>query len=85
MQEELRPYFALPKVMDGLFSLAKRLFGIDIEAADGLAPVISIYICHVVCLLTDMTIDFNSCPVYSCLICNRFGTMMSDSTVSKTL
>ncbi|KAK9678365.1 hypothetical protein RND81_11G207000 [Saponaria officinalis] len=38
-EEELRPYFSLPKVMDGLFSLAKKLFGINIEAADGLAPV----------------------------------------------
>ncbi|RZC90636.1 hypothetical protein C5167_028470 [Papaver somniferum] len=38
-EEELRPYFSLPKVMDGLFGLAKRLFDIDIEAADGLAPV----------------------------------------------
>lgn len=38
-EEELRPYFSLPKVMDGLFSLAKKLFGIDIEPANGLAPV----------------------------------------------
>ncbi|KAK2986698.1 hypothetical protein RJ640_010923 [Escallonia rubra] len=38
-EEELRPYFSLPKVMDGLFSLAKMLFGIHIEPADGLAPV----------------------------------------------
>ncbi|TXG60039.1 hypothetical protein EZV62_014612 [Acer yangbiense] len=38
-EEELRPYFSLPKVMDGLFYLAKTLFGIDIESADGLAPV----------------------------------------------
>ncbi|KAI3982216.1 hypothetical protein MKX01_019122 [Papaver californicum] len=38
-EEELRPYFSLPKVMDGLFSLAKTLFEIDVEAADGLAPV----------------------------------------------
>ncbi|KAG5528108.1 hypothetical protein RHGRI_028892 [Rhododendron griersonianum] len=38
-EEELRPYFSLPKVMDGLFNLAKMLFGIDIEPADGLAPV----------------------------------------------
>ncbi|RZC94506.1 hypothetical protein C5167_026238 [Papaver somniferum] len=38
-EEELRPYFSLPKVMDGLFGLVKRLFEIDIEAADGLAPV----------------------------------------------
>lgn len=38
-EEELRPYFSLPKIMDGLFSLAKKLFGIDIEPADGLAPV----------------------------------------------
>ncbi|XAR51455.1 Oligopeptidase A [Bertholletia excelsa] len=38
-EEELRQYFSLPKVMDGLFNLAKMLFGIHIEAADGLAPV----------------------------------------------
>ncbi|KAH7566791.1 hypothetical protein JRO89_XS08G0235600 [Xanthoceras sorbifolium] len=38
-EEELRPYFSLPKVMDGLFSLARTLFGIEIESADGLAPV----------------------------------------------
>ncbi|KAH9624530.1 hypothetical protein KSS87_009488 [Heliosperma pusillum] len=38
-EEELRPYFSLPKVMDGLFSLAKKLFGIEIEFADGLSPV----------------------------------------------
>lgn len=38
-EEELRPFFSLPKVMDGLFNLAKRLFGIIIEPADGLAPV----------------------------------------------
>ncbi|XVE86900.1 hypothetical protein DITRI_Ditri18aG0072800 [Diplodiscus trichospermus] len=37
--EELRPYFSFPKVMDGLFNLAKTLFEIDIEPADGLAPV----------------------------------------------
>ncbi|KAJ6971439.1 cytosolic oligopeptidase A [Populus alba x Populus x berolinensis] len=38
-EEELRPFFSLPKVMDGLFNLAKTIFGIDIEPADGLAPV----------------------------------------------
>uniref|UniRef100_A0A7R9W185 oligopeptidase A n=1 Tax=Chlamydomonas euryale TaxID=1486919 RepID=A0A7R9W185_9CHLO len=38
-EEELRPYFALPSVLEGLFGLAKRLFGVDIEAADGEAPV----------------------------------------------
>lgn len=38
-EEELRPFFSLPKVLDGLFDLAKRLFGIVIEPADGLAPV----------------------------------------------
>eukprot|EP00268_Persea_americana_P068603 TRINITY_DN957_c0_g1_i3.p1 TRINITY_DN957_c0_g1~~TRINITY_DN957_c0_g1_i3.p1 ORF type:complete len:828 (+),score=172.81 TRINITY_DN957_c0_g1_i3:311-2794(+) len=38
-EEELRPYFSLPKVMDGLFSLAKMLFDINVEPADGEAPV----------------------------------------------
>ncbi|PKA48468.1 oligopeptidase A [Apostasia shenzhenica] len=38
-EEELRPYFSLPQVMDGLFGLANKLFEINIEPADGLAPV----------------------------------------------
>ncbi|MEL6381502.1 MAG: M3 family metallopeptidase [Cyanobacteria bacterium J06626_18] len=37
--EELRPYFPLPQVLDGLFALAYRLFGVTIAAADGEAPV----------------------------------------------
>ena len=37
--EELRPYFPLPQVLDGLFSLAHRLFGVTITSADGEAPV----------------------------------------------
>ncbi|MEA5464486.1 M3 family metallopeptidase [Leptothoe sp. PORK10 BA2] len=37
--EELRPYFPLPRVLDGLFGLATRLFGVTITAADGQAPV----------------------------------------------
>ncbi len=38
-EEELRPYFPLPKVLNGLFALAKRLFDIEVVAADGDAPV----------------------------------------------
>ena len=37
--EALRPYFPLPRVLEGLFALCNRLFGIRIEAADGEAPV----------------------------------------------
>ncbi|XP_057430702.1 factor of DNA methylation 5-like isoform X2 [Lotus japonicus] len=37
--EELHPHFSLPKVIGELFNLAKTLFGIEIEPADGLAPV----------------------------------------------
>ncbi|MGF1458251.1 MAG: M3 family metallopeptidase [Leptolyngbyaceae cyanobacterium] len=37
--EELRPYFPLPQVLDGLFALAQRLFGVTIAPADGEAPV----------------------------------------------
>jgi len=37
--EELRPYFSLPNVLEGLFGLAKRLFDVDITAADGQAPI----------------------------------------------
>ena len=38
-EEELRPYFSLPRVLDGLFDLANRIFGVTITAADGEAPV----------------------------------------------
>jgi len=37
--DQLRPYFPMPRVLEGLFSLSERLFGITIEAADGEAPV----------------------------------------------
>ncbi|MFM7277254.1 MAG: M3 family metallopeptidase [Microcystis aeruginosa] len=37
--EELRPYFPLPRVLEGIFSLAKRIFGVEIIAADGQAPI----------------------------------------------
>ncbi|MDZ4815552.1 MAG: M3 family metallopeptidase [Verrucomicrobiota bacterium] len=37
--EQLRPYFALPNVLDGLFGLTRDLFGMTVEPADGEAPV----------------------------------------------
>ncbi|OUL35707.1 M3 family metallopeptidase [Nostoc sp. 106C] len=37
--EELRPYFPLHQVLDGLFGLVKRLFGVTVTPADGQAPV----------------------------------------------
>lgn len=37
--EELRPYFSLPRVLDGLFGLAERIFGVKITPTDGVAPV----------------------------------------------
>ncbi len=37
--EELRPFFALPRVLEGLFATAERLFGIKVRAADGAAEV----------------------------------------------
>jgi oligopeptidase A len=37
--EELRPYFPLEQVLNGLFALSKRIFGITITPADGEAPV----------------------------------------------
>ena len=36
-EEELRPYFALPAVLDGLFGVIERLFGVTVAAADGKA------------------------------------------------
>ena len=37
--EVLRPYFALPSVLDGLFGVIHRIFGVTVEAADGEAPI----------------------------------------------
>ncbi|PNW65522.1 UNVERIFIED_CONTAM: peptidase M3 [Euhalothece sp. KZN 001] len=37
--EELRPYFSLPQVLEGLFGITQHLFGVTITAADGEAPV----------------------------------------------
>ena len=37
--EELRPYFSLERVLDGMFDLCHRIFGITVTAADGKAPV----------------------------------------------
>ncbi|MGK7927110.1 MAG: M3 family metallopeptidase [Spirulina sp.] len=37
--EELRPYFPLPQVLDGLFGLINRLFGVTISPADGEASI----------------------------------------------
>ena len=38
-EEELSRYFNFPVVLDGLFKLAERLFGVSIAAADWSAPV----------------------------------------------
>ena len=38
-EEELRAYFPMPRVLEGLFALAERLFGCRIVAADGKAQV----------------------------------------------
>ncbi len=37
--EQLRPYFPLPRVLNGLFALLTKLFGITIRPADGEAAV----------------------------------------------
>ncbi|MEO0477152.1 MAG: M3 family metallopeptidase, partial [Planctomycetota bacterium] len=36
--EELRPYFPLPRVMDGLFGICTKLFGVTFERNDAAAP-----------------------------------------------
>ena len=37
--EQLRPFFSLDRVLDGLFELCHLLFGITVKKADGKAPV----------------------------------------------
>ncbi|MEX0726354.1 MAG: M3 family metallopeptidase [Planctomycetaceae bacterium] len=37
--EQLRPYFPLPRVLEGLFGLVHKLFGITVTAADGEVPI----------------------------------------------
>ncbi|MFN3168629.1 MAG: M3 family metallopeptidase [Phycisphaeraceae bacterium] len=36
--EELRPYFPLPRVLDGLFGICTKLFGVTFERDDAAAP-----------------------------------------------
>ena len=38
-EEELRPYFALPNVLNGMFGLLERLFGIKVDQANDEAEV----------------------------------------------
>ncbi|MGV2826950.1 M3 family metallopeptidase [Myxosarcina sp. GI1(2024)] len=38
-EEELRPYFSLDRVLDGLFGLVDRLFGVKVKAAEVQVPV----------------------------------------------
>ncbi len=38
-EEQIRKFFPLPRVLDGLFTLAKRLFAVEVTPADGEAPV----------------------------------------------
>ena len=38
-QEELRPYFPLPRVLEGLFSVAEKLFGVKIAERKGVPAV----------------------------------------------
>jgi oligopeptidase A len=35
-EEQLRPYFPMPRVLDGLFSLIQRLFGVTVEQTTGI-------------------------------------------------
>ncbi len=37
--DELRPYFPINKVLNGMFDLVRKIFEIRVEAADGQAPV----------------------------------------------
>jgi len=37
--DDLRPYLPEPRILDGLFQLAEKLFDITVESADGQAPV----------------------------------------------
>jgi oligopeptidase A len=38
-EEQIRKFFPLPRVLDGLFALAERLFSVEVTPADGEAPV----------------------------------------------
>ncbi len=37
--DELRPYFPMPRVLEGMFSLAEKIFSIQIKKLDNVAPV----------------------------------------------
>ncbi len=35
-QEDLRPYFPVPRVLEGMFDVVRRLYGLEIRAVDGI-------------------------------------------------
>lgn len=78
-EEELRPYFPLPQVLDGLFGLAKRIFGVTITAADGEAPVWQedVRFCQIKDE-TDETIAYFYLDPYSRPAEKRGGAWMND-------
>jgi oligopeptidase A len=48
-EEELRPYFAATRVIDGMFALVERLYGVTIKKVDGIAawhPDVTTYALH---------------------------------------
>lgn len=65
--------------MDGLFNLAKTLFGIEIEPADGLAPVIKCE-CSLFLVLVTTILNF-----LTQIFLFRFGIKMLDSSKLKIL
>jgi len=38
-EDELRPYFPINKVLDGMFALVAKIFAVKVEPADGSAPI----------------------------------------------
>ncbi|CAA3009650.1 probable cytosolic oligopeptidase A [Olea europaea subsp. europaea] len=82
--EELRLYSSLQNVIDGLLKLTRKLFNIDIEPADGEAPVWSKDVCfYKIKDCSGSTIAYFYFDPYSCPSEKRGGAWM-DVVVGRT-
>jgi oligopeptidase A len=83
-QEALRPYFPLPKVLEGLFTLIRRLYGVSVRERPGVGvwhPSVRYYD---LCDAEERTVAGFFLDPYSRTL-KRSGAWMDECVIAKTL